>query len=54
MALPGTRRLGHAVRGVAKLLVEEMRRSVESGAWPSATWLADARSAPSRPKVGSR
>jgi DNA-binding transcriptional LysR family regulator len=54
MALPGTRRLGHAVRGVAKLLVEEMRRSVESGAWPSATWLADARSAPSRAKVGSR
>ena len=41
MALPGTRRLGHAVRGVAELLVDEMRRSVESGAWPSATWLAE-------------
>ena len=44
MALPGTRRLGHAVRGVAELLVDEMRRSVESGAWPSATWLADTHS----------
>jgi LysR substrate binding domain len=41
IALPGTRRLGQAVRGVAKLLVEEMRRSVESGAGPSGTWLAD-------------
>ena len=43
IALPGTRRLGHAVRGVAELLVDEMRRSVESGAWPSATWLAEPR-----------
>jgi DNA-binding transcriptional LysR family regulator len=43
MALPGTRRLGHAVRGVAELLVAEMRQAVESGAWPSATWLAETR-----------
>jgi LysR family nitrogen assimilation transcriptional regulator len=50
MALPGTRRLGHAVRGVASLLVDEMRRSVESAAWPSATWLAETRaSSRSRP-----
>jgi DNA-binding transcriptional LysR family regulator len=41
LALPGTRRLGHAVRGVAELLVEEMRHSVLSGAWPSATLLDD-------------
>jgi LysR family transcriptional regulator, nitrogen assimilation regulatory protein len=54
MALPGTRRLGHAVRGVAELLVEEMRRSVESGAWPSATWLAETRSGTSRFMVRSR
>jgi LysR family transcriptional regulator, nitrogen assimilation regulatory protein len=42
MALPGTRRLGYAVRGVAEILIEEMRDSVESGTWPSATWLGDA------------
>ena len=39
LALPGTRRVGHAARGVAELLVEEMRHSVVSGAWPSATLL---------------
>jgi DNA-binding transcriptional LysR family regulator len=54
MALPGTRRLGHAVRGVASLLVDEMRRSVESGAWPSATWLAETRSGTSKPLARSR
>jgi LysR family transcriptional regulator, nitrogen assimilation regulatory protein len=54
MALPGTRRLGHAVRGVAELLVDEMRCSVESGAWPSATWLAETRSGPSRVMARSR
>ena len=54
MALPGTRRLGHVVHGVAEILVEEMRRSVESGAWPSATWLAEARSGPSRSRGRSR
>ena len=52
MALPGTRRLGHAVRGVAELLVDEMRRSVESGAWPSATWLAETRSGSPRVMPG--
>ena len=41
IALPGTRRLGYAVRGVAAILVEEMQDAVESGRWPSATWLAD-------------
>ena len=41
IALPGTRRLGHAVRGVAEILVDEMRSAVMSGAWPSASWLAD-------------
>ena len=54
MALPGTRRLGHAVRGVAELLIEEMRHSVQSGAWPSATWLADTRAGPARSRVKSR
>ena len=54
MALPGTRRLGHAVRGVAELLVDEMRRSVESGAWPSATWLAEPRAGTSRSPARSR
>jgi len=41
IALPGTRRLGYAVRGVAAILVEEMQDAVESGRWPSSTWLAD-------------
>jgi LysR family transcriptional regulator, nitrogen assimilation regulatory protein len=54
IALPGTRRLGHAVRGVAELLVDEMRRSVESGAWPSATWLAEPRAGTSRSPARSR
>jgi LysR family transcriptional regulator, nitrogen assimilation regulatory protein len=54
MALPATRRLGPAVRGVADLLVDEMRRSVQSGAWPSATWLADSRAGPARSRVKSR
>lgn len=39
LATPRTRRLGQAVRGVAELLVDEMRRSVARGAWPSAVWL---------------
>ncbi|WP_028922154.1 LysR family transcriptional regulator [Pseudonocardia acaciae] len=50
MALPRTRRLGYAVRGVAELLIEEMRRSVESGAWPSARWLAE----PGAARIGPR
>ncbi|MEK6438276.1 LysR family transcriptional regulator [Pseudonocardia sp. T1-2H] len=39
LAMPGTRKLSVAARGVADLLVDEMARSVASGAWPSATWL---------------
>jgi len=39
LAVPRTRRIGHAVRAVADMLADEMRHSVESGAWPSARWL---------------
>jgi LysR family nitrogen assimilation transcriptional regulator len=43
LAVPGTRRLGRAVRAVAELLVDELARVVRGGAWPSATWVATAR-----------
>jgi DNA-binding transcriptional LysR family regulator len=48
LAMPGTRRLGHAVRGVAAILVDEMARSVRAGAWPAAAWLAAAMTSRSR------
>lgn len=43
LAMPGTRRLGHAVRGVAEILIDEMSRSVADGVWPAATWLTTRR-----------
>jgi DNA-binding transcriptional LysR family regulator len=43
LAIPGTRRIGFAARGVAEILVDEMARSVKNGAWPSASWLGTSR-----------